>query len=1163
MPTKRTSEKIVVLQNLISSWRQLLFVQQIFWIILLSYLVPTEGSSLKLSIGFLATPQDHLSLQSEQEIKNAFEMAVDEANALGQLPENVTLSMTFKTVQVNHSVSVALEEIMRSGAVTAFGHADICNLLTSALKSRDRIAISNVCGDEKLSNKDLFPAFLRTRPPDSQMVESILALLQHYDWNSISVVVENTTKWRATALSLERRTGHKEGLAGHRRNITTIHRIYFNDNRLCCALKQPCCYVAWSHDVFQKIKSSTKLFIFLGEKISLRKFVQAIEDLEQWRANQYLVISCDSEAYIASWGTNFLQPPREIEKMMDENNNRDTGSVLTESRKFNAYSKLVENTWLPNTPQTPKHTYSNELKAKTKPGNIMIIRNIANEQLKSFTRRLRLYSSQKHPIDEDVVSLLPSSIYAAYAYDAIMVYTQALAFHVKKSGSSRNSVMEAALNGSLLFNTILEIQNFSSVRGGFISFNANGDTEDSYIAVGSSDLFPPKPNSSADGHTNVMVPFGHFRGTMFHQTAELNHTLHARFAGSESNFEDQVIYDVELLKDNVNMTMIVAHLLTLAAMVYLFTHQARKLAAKMDILTIKVAISTDAELSSHLLEVKQMRVMNYPVHPNKVVDDWRMKVWNKSIKWTSPWPALDCETIGEIRQMCRLQHDNINPFICAIVEPARICVLTEFQSRKSLMDVLSTSNNDLNYKLIASLALDLVKGMLYIHSSDLRCHGNLKSANCLLDSNWTLKVTDFGLHKLRNAAKDPSQNERDHYFDLLWTAPEILRNPSLTGTPEGDVYSFAIILHEMVCRQGPFAICYDLGDSARIINQIKHTVRGCQIPARPPIESLDCRLAYMFPCMVDCWIEDPNERPNFSSVLNYLTKVGGTSTDFTYKKMLVSEDVCIEEEKRALEDEIQQIDEVLHRIIPKSVANCLANGMPVEAELWENVTVFEADLVGFTEIASETTPLGTMILLDDVYTLFDSIARGYDVCKIGTIGDAYIVVSGIQPTRGKNSAGEIASMALEVVEKMKGSGIGHRGKPLVVRIGVHTGDLVTGVVGSTIMPTYSIFGDTVSVASRLESTSSELRIQISEASYQELQQIGGYITEERTDRNDAAESLKTYWLIGKTSKAVQRREKDCSSVKSLCNRQSVISLTSTDIYIDHSIDDDPSNLSSP
>ncbi|KAK4017452.1 hypothetical protein OUZ56_032763 [Daphnia magna] len=326
-----------------------------------------------------------------------------------------------------------------------------------------------------------------------------------------------------------------------------------------------------------------------------------------------------------------------------------------------------------------------------------------------------------------------------------------------------------------------------------------------------------------------------------------------------------------------------------------------------------------------MIRENMMRVMNYPVHPNKLVDDWRMKVWNKSIKWTSSWPALDCETIGEIRQMRR--HDNINPIICAIIEPVRICIITEFQTRKSLM--------------------------------------------------------------LRNAVKDSSKKERDHYF-----APEILRNPSLTGTAEGDVYSFAIILHEMVCQEDPFAICYDLGDPARIINQIKHTVRGCQIPARLPIESLDFRLAYMFLCMVNCWIDDPNERRYFSSVLNYLTKQGGT----------------------------------------RSVANCLANGLPVEAELWENVTVFEADLEGFTEIASETTPLGILILLDDVYTSSDSIARGYDVCKLGTISDAYIV-----PTRGKNSAGEIASMALEVVEKMKGSGIGHSSKPLVVRIGVHTG----------------------------------------------------------------------------------------------------------------------------
>lgn len=68
--------------------------------------------------------------------------------------------------------------------------------------------------------------------------------------------------------------------------------------------------------------------------------------------------------------------------------------------------------------------------------------------------------------------------------------------------------------------------------------------------------------------------------------------------------------------------------------------------------------------------------------------------------------------------------------------------------------------------MVASLATDLVRGMLYIHSTKLRCHGNLKSSNCLLDSNWTLKIGDFGLQELRNAEKDPIKNERDYYFSM-------------------------------------------------------------------------------------------------------------------------------------------------------------------------------------------------------------------------------------------------------------------------------------------------------------------------------------------------------------------------------------------------------------
>lgn len=79
----------------------------------------------------------------------------------------------------------------------------------------------------------------------------MLALLQHYELISVSLIVQNTSKWRAMADLLERH-------AGQTHNITIHHKIYFEDNRLCCALRHTCCYVAWPYDIFEKIKSSSK-----------------------------------------------------------------------------------------------------------------------------------------------------------------------------------------------------------------------------------------------------------------------------------------------------------------------------------------------------------------------------------------------------------------------------------------------------------------------------------------------------------------------------------------------------------------------------------------------------------------------------------------------------------------------------------------------------------------------------------------------------------------------------------------------------------------------------------------------------------------------------------------------------------------------------------------
>ena len=98
--------------------------------------------------------------------------------------------------------------------------------------------------------------------------------------------------------------------------------------------------------------------------------------------------------------------------------------------------------------------------------------------------------------------------------------------------------------------------------------------------------------------------------------------------------------------------------------------------------------------------------------------------------------------------------------------------------------------------------------MAYLHTSHIHSHGQLKSGHCLVDGRWVLKITAFGLKAFRDP---PSKHlgEYHRYFNLLWTAPELLRldnNGPVYGTQKGDVYSFAIILQEILYRALPYFI---------------------------------------------------------------------------------------------------------------------------------------------------------------------------------------------------------------------------------------------------------------------------------------------------------------------------------------------------------------------
>lgn len=200
--------------------------------------------------------------------------------------------------------------------------------------------------------------------------------------------------------------------------------------------------------------------------------------------------------------------------------------------------------------------------------------------------------------------------------------------------------------------------------------------------------------------------------------------------------------------------------------------------------------------------------------------------------------------------------------------------------------------------------------------------------------------------------------------------------------------------------------------------------------------------------------------------------------------------------------------------------------MEVQPEKFEEVTIFFSDIVGFTSISSHSTPLQIVELLNQLYTLFDNSINEHDVYKVETIGDAYMVVGGV-PDRSPHHAEEIVTMAIDLIDVCRNYQIPHmKHVPLLLRVGINTGPVVAGVVGHT-MPRYCLFGDTVNIASRMESTGKPFRIHASASTYNRLRQIGGFTTSYRGEVDVKGKGkLSTYWITGKIGYSKQLPDTD-------------------------------------
>lgn len=231
----------------------------------------------------------------------------------------------------------------------------------------------------------------------------------------------------------------------------------------------------------------------------------------------------------------------------------------------------------------------------------------------------------------------------------------------------------------------------------------------------------------------------------------------------------------------------------------------------------------------------------------------------------------------------------------------------------------------------------------------------------------------------------------------------------------------------------------------------------------------------------------------------------GTSTDLSLRVFVTGKDELttlgntINSMLDALESSTQKVvaereraERLLLNILPPSIAQRLGHNQDTIADSFEEATVLFADIVNFTNLSSHISPTELVSMLNEIFSRFDRLLERYGLEKIKTIGDSYMVVGGL-PLIRPDHAEAVAEFALDMQQQIQEFNA-ERGQSFSMRIGINTGPVVAGVIGLKKF-IYDLWGDTVNIASRMESHGIPGAIQISSATYERLKDK--YLFEER------------------------------------------------------------------
>ncbi|XP_055341958.1 atrial natriuretic peptide receptor 1-like [Paramacrobiotus metropolitanus] len=491
--------------------------------------------------------------------------------------------------------------------------------------------------------------------------------------------------------------------------------------------------------------------------------------------------------------------------------------------------------------------------------------------------------------------------------------------------------------------------------------------------------------------------------------------------------------------------------------------------------------------------------------------------FRKQLYWRSSNKTPHCTStfLTYMAQMHKMESANVNKLLGIHLFYDTSSSFYTLCQRGSIEDCWHGAEPDWMLKL--SLIQDIIRGMIFIHGSAIKKHGNLKSTKCLLDSHMAVKITDYGHEEMSTLLSDSilPLHERPFFAFHCWMAPEVMRG--LASTQESDVYAFGLILHQIImhcrvfgtgphCTLGPF----------EIIDQVQ---LGEMPYFRPVFLDFEySRYGWLVALVKRCWDEAPANRPTMRDTAATFKKatvaeeMEGTLMDrvirwLTKYNAVLEQDVA--SRTALLLQEHRKADDLLRQMLPSDAVKRLRAGLTVEAEYVDAVSILFSDIFGFNQFVAGTRPQEVMAFLHEVYTGFDQASSELSIYKMETIGSVYMAVSGLVERIGDSHANEICLLAQLLLSAFNRA---NQHNNMEIRIGAHSGPVAVGVVGFK-RPRYCLFGDTVNTAARIETSGMPSRVHVSGTIQVLAVQFGHHFEQRGEIQIKGKGKITTFWLL--------------------------------------------------